>query len=733
MSPWRAIAHVAPYNAANFGRVSNEGGIMEPSEPGGASSSSSGKKKSWLRWLIPRFSSRTLLVATAFCGIVLAFLGVWVKRAERQRRVSREILKRGGAIQMDELPKNFKSLPPWLTKYGDGHYFRDVSFLEFKPEHDGEILRLAAELPCLTKLRFCDHRTTLQSAKQIGKLTGLRELYAEFSEITDEMVSTWAALQKLERLQLHNNLIGDEGCRHIARFKQLRVLNLSNNPVTDAGAKENATLSYLEALGLDGTYIGDPTLVDIAKRTGLTGVDLSETRVTDRGLAQLANLTKLARLTLNRTQVTDAGLMHLQGLTELKDLQLDQTRVTTAGVQSLTALIKLEVLICSHPEEFFQDGSPHKIWPLLKSFQPGFAPGMKGGGVDESLYPPRWDIVESGLNFGVPLSEVGSRLSIHHTQLTDDVCRRIAAEKELKGFWFYKAALDDRQLDLLLPHDTVWMLYLSDTQVTDASVERMLRCPELGLLKIDNTGITADGLARLLTNPKLYGLNVSSSQLDEKSLEALARSSTSWLRLVDDNASPDLVKKLASIKSVQDLSIVKNEKRYDIDPKGRELLHSGELDSATTRLKLFGPWFDDQLLASIGECKRLGDFRAVECSITDRTIEQLTKCQSLSSLELMRVPISNGALKLLRSLSLERISLNGCSVDDEGLKYLEGMDGVDFLSLDRTQITDESIETLATLRNLRWLHIGGTKVTDEGIKRLRKKRPHCRIETGPPR
>ncbi len=141
---------------------------MEPSEPGEATSSA-GKSKSWLRWLIPRFSLRTLLVATAFCGIVLAFLGVWVERAERQRRVSKEIERLESSTRMDPLPSYLKWLPKSMATFGDGHYVRNVS--------------------------------------ELGVATG--------TSVSDGSIETIATLKDLQRLWIGGTKVTDEGIERL--------------------------------------------------------------------------------------------------------------------------------------------------------------------------------------------------------------------------------------------------------------------------------------------------------------------------------------------------------------------------------------------------------------------------------------------------------------------------------------------------------------------------------------
>jgi hypothetical protein len=315
------------------------------------------------------------------------------------------------------------------------------------------------------------------------------------------------------------------------------------------------------------------------------------------------------------------------------------------------------------------------------------------------------------------------------------MCRQIAAETPLQMLRFYEVRLDDRQFDLLLPEENIQWLFLSGTQITDASVERLLDCRKLSLLTIVNTGITAEGLTRLLSpGRKFLALDVSPSQLDDKALAALADVKVGLFRLVDANPPVELVKKLLALESLDTVVVGTRAESHSIRPDERDLILGGKLNPAARSLRLYGSWIDDSALASIGECKSLSAFEAVECAITDQTIDRLTQCPFVSLVRLTRVPITNDALKKLRSFQyLTHIILSGCPIDDDGIQHLAGLDGIESLSLDSTNVTDECIETIAALKNLQWLWIGGTKITDQGIERLRERLPRCNIQTLPPR
>ncbi len=94
------------------------------------------------------------------------------------------------------------------------------------------------------------------------------------------------------------------------------------------------------------------------------------------------------------------------------------------------------------------------------------------------------------------------------------------------------------------------------------------------------------------------------------------------------------------------------------------------------------------------------------------------------TVELVRLPKSAGdqALSYVAELSkpeaLRMLNLAGTQVTDEGLKYLEGLKGLETLDISDTNITDEGLKHLEKLSSLRDLRIGDTKVTNEGLADL---------------
>jgi len=71
------------------------------------------------------------------------------------------------------------------------------------------------------------------SAKAIGALSSLVELYADECALDGDFGAVVARLPKLRRLFVWGNTIGDSVVPHMARTKRLRIVNLVGNPLSD--------------------------------------------------------------------------------------------------------------------------------------------------------------------------------------------------------------------------------------------------------------------------------------------------------------------------------------------------------------------------------------------------------------------------------------------------------------------------------------------------------------------
>jgi Leucine-rich repeat (LRR) protein len=167
-----------------------------------------------------------------------------------------------------------------------------------------------------------------------GQVTDLTLDHHQTSDATLELV---AKVPGLERLDLHQCPITDEGLAHLRGLTSLKELNLSDCDFTDAGLSSLAALTNLETLNLASSFGDSP-------------------RIEGFGLTSLAGLTKLRVLVLDKNLIDDAGLTHLKDLKGLKELYLEQTQVTGPGLASLKDLTGLTLLSLNEASKITDDG-----------------------------------------------------------------------------------------------------------------------------------------------------------------------------------------------------------------------------------------------------------------------------------------------------------------------------------------------------------------------------------------
>lgn len=108
-----------------------------------------------------------------------------------------------------------------------------------------------------------------------------------------------------------------------------------NDAIGDAELPRFAALAKLEELDLWTSAVTDAGLPQLAGMTSLKHLNLSETKVTDAGLSHLKSLPHLEQLYLMGTEVSDAAVATLAQMKQLKHLDVTRTRVTKAGAQKL--------------------------------------------------------------------------------------------------------------------------------------------------------------------------------------------------------------------------------------------------------------------------------------------------------------------------------------------------------------------------------------------------------------
>jgi hypothetical protein len=104
----------------------------------------------------------------------------------------------------------------------------------------------------------------------------------------------------------------DKDLSHVGRLSELRVLFLDASEVTDGGLAHLDRLVKLRQLLIGSAHVTDAGLVHLKRLSNLSVLTLIDTQVTDAGLAHLKELPNLSHLDLVRSQATFGGVRELR-------------------------------------------------------------------------------------------------------------------------------------------------------------------------------------------------------------------------------------------------------------------------------------------------------------------------------------------------------------------------------------------------------------------------------------
>ncbi|MEC8928484.1 MAG: hypothetical protein VX705_04645 [Verrucomicrobiota bacterium] len=108
--------------------------------------------------------------------------------------------------------------------------------------------------------------------------------------------------------------------------------HLRGRDLTDEGLSSVAALGNVVALNLRDTKITGAGLTHLKGLTSLKRLHLERTKVDDAGIASLMGLSQLEYINLYGTGISDKALDQLTGLKNLRKLYVWQTKVTSEGV-----------------------------------------------------------------------------------------------------------------------------------------------------------------------------------------------------------------------------------------------------------------------------------------------------------------------------------------------------------------------------------------------------------------
>jgi hypothetical protein len=226
------------------------------------------------RWW--QYSLRLLLVFVTLFACATAWLGMHVRRCQREERVTRYLANLNAQVNVGygspfrddntwEGEAFFQGGPAWLRKLLGVDIYRTVTCLNcyargnrfsYARDADG---RLRIEREYVSGL-------TDKDLQAVGQLAHLRYLQLETHPVTDRGVRHLAGMSELRVLILGNTAISDEAVRVVAALPQLRELNVSRTDVTDACLDYLAQSRSLRKLDVTMTNVSKEAVESFRRR-----------------------------------------------------------------------------------------------------------------------------------------------------------------------------------------------------------------------------------------------------------------------------------------------------------------------------------------------------------------------------------------------------------------------------------------------------------------------------------
>ncbi len=427
--------------------------------------------------------------------------------------------------------------------------------------------------------------------RQVGRLTGLRNLNLIPTAITDAGVEHLAGLKKLQVIRFdgliergHGSGIGDGALRVLAQMPDLRRATLRRMiKITDAGLAELASLKHLASLDIAGTSITDAGLASLKQLPALAHLHLGEfdqgTAITDAGLNNIGELTNLTHLDLSGSFLTDAGLAHLKKLSRLTTLTINFSGITQSGLAELEPLQSLEDLGLNRVPI---DDAGAAALAKLKSLRK-FTCDLR--------------VTDKGLELLATLPML-EEMHLRGEGVTDAGIEQIARMKTLKALSFRGCPITDAGLAQLADLPQLERLSLWDTHVTGNGLACLATAARLSRLDtdIDGSRELKHAFDQIGNLTQLKGLHISGPVRSQDLKQLVGLTNLEFLAVSSpiDNYGALCLAKMRSLKSLT-LS-----KSMITDSGLEELSRLGKLES----LEIDG-YFTDQGLSSLGELKSL--------------------------------------------------------------------------------------------------------------------------------
>lgn len=336
-------------------------------------------------------------------------------------------------------------------------------------------------------------------------------------------------------------------------------------------------------------------------------------------------------------------------------------------------------------------------------------------------------------------------LVIENNELSLDDMKLIAKASELESIRMTGPSVNDEYVDALLESTKLKSVDIENSNITDASLEKLKALPDIETLALRrNLGFTDNAIKLFAEFPKLKTLKILYNDFSSASLFGLGKLSTvrvldlRGLQVGDDTLM--FVSKLENLEELRirsssvtslGMSMLKKCKKLRILELQDSQISPDSVESfkemdALRYLRIFRA--DEFGADGVSELAALTELETLELRAMSCSNEALLKLKTLTNLKTVEFSELNGidsatVIDVLKSFpKLESIRIFAVPVDDSVASYLATVSNLKSVALPATSITDKGLDALTALQNLTTLDIHGNKerITLEGGRALAK-------------
>ena len=193
----------------------------------------------------------------------------------------------------------------------------------------------------------CDQRTLEKpgdkSVDHICALTGLKMLFLNNTDITNQGLVSLKKLKSLERLYVSSSQLDEMGIAYISELKSLKGLRLGTKKIITSKDFSHLTqLTLLEELFITGGGFEGDGLAHLSQLPSLKFLHLGGGNIGPEGLIHLGKLSSLRRLEFY--DLRDEGFEALPDIPSLKELSIQRKGPEFAPLTNIARLTGLESL-----------------------------------------------------------------------------------------------------------------------------------------------------------------------------------------------------------------------------------------------------------------------------------------------------------------------------------------------------------------------------------------------------